>query len=144
MVCMYHVFLIHLSVDGHLNCFHFLAIVKDSVLKTLSSKDCQGGSHFFKLVIDSMESFRPRQACEQVLLLLCLSFQTYKPQKGSARGPMGDVQGFLRIPVRVASLCDSDAVTACQDCAHHSQLHFLIPCPRSKYHCEVNIIVFIV
>ena len=26
-VCVYHIFLSQLSVDGHLNCFHILAIV---------------------------------------------------------------------------------------------------------------------
>ena len=27
IVCMYHIFFIHFSVDGHLGCFHVLAIV---------------------------------------------------------------------------------------------------------------------
>ena len=29
---MYHIFLIHLSVDGHLGCFHVLAIVNCAVM----------------------------------------------------------------------------------------------------------------
>ena len=29
---MYHCFLIHLSVDGHLGCFHVLAIVNSAVV----------------------------------------------------------------------------------------------------------------
>ena len=29
---MYHSFLIHLSVDGHLGCFHVLSIVHSSVM----------------------------------------------------------------------------------------------------------------
>ena len=31
---MYHAFLIHLSVDGHLGCFHVLAIVKSAAMNT--------------------------------------------------------------------------------------------------------------
>ena len=29
---MYHIFFIHLSVDGHLGCFHVLAIVKSAAV----------------------------------------------------------------------------------------------------------------
>ena len=31
---MYHSFLIHLSVDGHLGCFHVLAIINSAVMNT--------------------------------------------------------------------------------------------------------------
>ena len=33
MVYMYHSFLIHLSADGYLGCFHVLAIVNSAVMK---------------------------------------------------------------------------------------------------------------
>ena len=32
MVYMYHSFLIHLSADGHLGCFHVLAMINSSAL----------------------------------------------------------------------------------------------------------------
>ena len=32
MVYMYHSFLIHLSADGHLGCFHDLAIINSAVM----------------------------------------------------------------------------------------------------------------
>ena len=32
MVYMYHSFLIHLSADGHLGCFHVLAITNSAVM----------------------------------------------------------------------------------------------------------------
>ena len=31
-IYMYHIFFIHLSIDGHLGCFHVLAIVKSAVM----------------------------------------------------------------------------------------------------------------
>ena len=34
MVYMYHSFLIHFSVDGHLGCFHVLDIVISAVMNT--------------------------------------------------------------------------------------------------------------
>ena len=34
MVYMYHTFLIHSSADGHLGCFHVLAMINSAVMNT--------------------------------------------------------------------------------------------------------------
>ena len=62
---MYHNFLIHLSADGHLGCFHTLAIVKSAIMNTgahvslwiLVSSVCTPSSGIDGLYGSSISSF---------------------------------------------------------------------------------------
>ena len=64
---MYHGFFIHSAVDGHLNCFHVLAIVNSAAMNT--------GVHVSFSV---------------------LVFSRYLPRSGIARSYDGFVPSFLR------------------------------------------------
>ena len=58
MVYMYHSFLVHLSADGHLGCFHVLAIINSAAmnigaymsLSDLVSSVCMSRSGIFFLL----------------------------------------------------------------------------------------------
>ena len=49
---IYHIFFIHLSVDGHLDCFHSLAIVNNAAMNT--------GSVSFQISVSTVFRFLPR------------------------------------------------------------------------------------
>ena len=66
---MYHIFFIHSSVNGHLDCFHVLAIVNSAAMKT--------GVH----------------VCFQVSVFI---FSGYKPRSGSAGSYGSSIFSFLR------------------------------------------------
>ena len=65
MVYTYHSFLIHLSADGHLGCFHVLAIINSAVmnigvhvsLSDLVSSVCMPGSGIAGSYGSSISSF---------------------------------------------------------------------------------------
>ena len=67
MVYMYHSFLIHSSADGHLGCFHALAMTNlDSTLKskdiTLLTKVCIVKAMVFPVVMYGCETWTLKKA----------------------------------------------------------------------------------
>ena len=48
MVYMYHSFLIHSSADGHLGCFHVLAMINSS-MQTVFLRSLKGDGNLFDL-----------------------------------------------------------------------------------------------
>ena len=67
MVYMYHSFLIHSSADGHLGCFHFLAVINSAVMNT--------GVHM---------------SLSDLVSLVCM------PRSGIARSCGSSISSFLR------------------------------------------------
>ena len=73
MVCMYHSFLIHSSADGHLGCFHVLALINSAVMNTgvhvslsnLVSSECM--SWAFYLFNISSHSLLPSKVGREVM-----------------------------------------------------------------------------
>jgi hypothetical protein len=42
---MYHIFFIQSSVEGHLGCFHFLAIMNKDAMNIIEQSPCDGMQH---------------------------------------------------------------------------------------------------
>ena len=65
IVYMYHIFLIHSSVDGHLGCFHVLAIVNSAAMSN--------GIHVSLLILVS-SGYMPRVGLLDHMVVLFLAF----------------------------------------------------------------------
>ena len=64
---MYHVFLIHSSLNGHLNCFHVLAIVNSAAMIT-------GVHDLFELEFSSFLDICPKVGLLGHMVVLCIDF----------------------------------------------------------------------
>ena len=54
-ICSYHIFFIHSSVDGHLGCFHILAIVNSAAIEVhVSFQISVSFLNFFRVSFESM------------------------------------------------------------------------------------------
>ena len=71
MVYMYHSFLIHSSADGHLGCFHVLAImnrealIKKILIKTNKKKNILlNGQHICLFTLKNLKNKKPKEKKE--------------------------------------------------------------------------------
>ena len=86
MVYMYHSFLIHSSADGHLGCFHVLAILNSAAmnigvhvsLSDLVSSLCMprsGIAGSYGSFISSFKIWNASRICARAMLIFSVSFQ---------------------------------------------------------------------
>ena len=65
-MCMYHVLFTHSSVDGHLDCFHLLAIVKSTAVNM--------SVHVFGSLLSVLWGICPEVALLDHMVILCSTF----------------------------------------------------------------------
>ena len=97
---MFHVFFIYFSVDGHLGCFHILAIVTSTVIKR--------GVHVSFLIID-FSGYTPRSGIAGSYVSFNFSFLS-QPEQGKQ---------LLQMPVQKQNLRGSFCSLSPSFCPSH-------------------------